>query len=189
MLATGWKITPLFFGFCMVIICKAGDPSPNGPYDLSKLLQRATNYFIYEGTFMEDKIIPGYPLPTCGRWFIVTDALDAKRLYEPSHEAYAVEKKVQLVLEGEPGSSVKSSMKVNNYDGPQKGQTIVTMDLNYTDYEKCALLFYRDSGDYEVWNFQLNLKNNTECHRKLAALPEKTLTVYYRDWCYAGPRG
>ncbi|XP_042142906.1 uncharacterized protein LOC8030482 [Ixodes scapularis] len=119
MLATGWKITPLFVGFCVVIIFKAGDSSPNGPYDLSKLLQRATNYFIYEGTFKEDKIIPGNPLPTCGRWFIVTDALDAKRLYEPSQQEYAVEKKVQLVLEGEPGSSVKSSMKVNNYDGSQ----------------------------------------------------------------------
>uniref|UniRef100_V5HTH4 Putative secreted protein n=1 Tax=Ixodes ricinus TaxID=34613 RepID=V5HTH4_IXORI len=98
MLATGWKITPLFVGFCMVIICKAGDPSSNGPYDLSKLLQRATNYFIYEGTFMEDKIIPGKPLPTCGRWFIVTDALYAKRLYEPSQEEYRGSKKKRFKL-------------------------------------------------------------------------------------------
>ncbi|XP_040063895.1 uncharacterized protein LOC120838173 [Ixodes scapularis] len=189
MLATGWKITPLFVGFCMVLICKAGDSSPSATYDLSKLLQRATSYFLYEGTFTEDKILPGKPLPICGRWFIVTSDLYAKRLYEPSEEEYAVEKKVQLVLEGTPGSSVKSSMKVNHYDGPKKGQTIVTMDLKYTDYKNCALLYYRGSGDYEVWNYALNLKNNTECHKKLAELPGKDLTVYYRDWCYAGLQG
>uniref|UniRef100_V5ID02 Putative secreted protein n=1 Tax=Ixodes ricinus TaxID=34613 RepID=V5ID02_IXORI len=72
MLATGWKITPLFVGFCMVLICKAGDSSPSETYDLSKLLLRATSYFLYEGTFTEEyKYLPEktYYLIMRKEWF------------------------------------------------------------------------------------------------------------------------
>uniref|UniRef100_A0A0K8R8T6 Putative salivary lipocalin n=1 Tax=Ixodes ricinus TaxID=34613 RepID=A0A0K8R8T6_IXORI len=140
-------------------------------------------YYVYEGTFDEDILIqkPVFCL------IMRISSYDEYDKYTIAFRKYK-EKLTQtrlkdfdlyLYLKSDEKYDVQNFMKVQD----EYQRDIANMHLVYTNYETCALFYYDERDDYELWLYDKPNDTASECELLLALLSEKTRNVYYTNDC------
>uniref|UniRef100_A0A6B0V1L4 Putative salivary lipocalin n=1 Tax=Ixodes ricinus TaxID=34613 RepID=A0A6B0V1L4_IXORI len=176
------RVWLLFISLCTAVAATTDPPWKNPEYEtmqnITKVLGAApATYFVYEGTFQEDILIEK-PV-VCLKMRITEYSYGsgiAFRKYRVQVEQQEQETGLYLYPQKEPGYHVSNLMKVEDEVYLEE---VAKMYLVYTDYSACALFYYGEKEEYELWLYQKPDGFASACELLLALLSEKPRNVYY----------
>uniref|UniRef100_A0A090X9B8 Putative secreted protein n=2 Tax=Ixodes ricinus TaxID=34613 RepID=A0A090X9B8_IXORI len=139
-----------------------------------------TNYLVYEGTFADDVLIKQHVSCLVMRMSDFYGYTVAYRKYKIERSTKQETFDLSLWPKMDTGYTVDNYMRV---DDEEKQEEIAKMHLVYTDYTICALFYYDNTGDYELWLYKEPDDISTACELLLALLSDKPRNVYYTKDC------
>uniref|UniRef100_A0A0K8R7W0 Putative salivary lipocalin n=1 Tax=Ixodes ricinus TaxID=34613 RepID=A0A0K8R7W0_IXORI len=181
------RVWLLFVFLRTAVAATTNPPWMNPEYEtmqnITKVLGAApTTYFVYEGTFEKDILI-NKPVVVCLIMRITDYSYGsgiALRKYRVQVEQKEQDIGLYLYPEEEPGYHVSNLMTVQDEDYQEE---VAKMYLVYTDYSTCALFYYDEKEEYELWLYQRPDGIASACELLLALLSEKPRNVYYTSDC------
>uniref|UniRef100_A0A0K8RII0 Putative salivary lipocalin n=1 Tax=Ixodes ricinus TaxID=34613 RepID=A0A0K8RII0_IXORI len=180
------RVWLLFIFLCTAVAATTDPPWKNPEYEtmqnITKVVGAAyTTYFVYEGTFEKDILIKESVFCIIMR---ITDYFYgsgiAFRKYREQVEQTQEEIGLYLTPQEGPGYHVSNLMKV---DDEVYQEEMAKMYLVYSDYSTCALFYYDEEEEYELWLYQKPDGVASACELLLALLSEKPRNVYYASDC------
>uniref|UniRef100_A0A6B0V1W6 Putative salivary lipocalin n=1 Tax=Ixodes ricinus TaxID=34613 RepID=A0A6B0V1W6_IXORI len=180
------RVWLLFISLCTAVAATTDPPWKNPEYEtmqnITKVVGAAhTTYFVYEGTFQKDILIKK-PV-VCIKMRITEYSYGsgiAFRKYREQVEQKQKETGLYLKPQKEQGYHVSNLMKVEDEEYQEE---MAKMYLVYTDYTTCALFYYNEKEEYELWLYQKPDGVASACELLLALLSEKPRNVYYTSDC------
>uniref|UniRef100_A0A0K8RGP4 Putative salivary lipocalin n=1 Tax=Ixodes ricinus TaxID=34613 RepID=A0A0K8RGP4_IXORI len=175
----------LFLFLCTAVGATTNPPWKNPEYETmqnitSVLGEGYMTYFVYEGTFDQDVLIKEHVLCLIMRTtgLFAGMAVAYRRYREQGGQN---QEEMNLYLEPQKGSkyNVDNYMNVQNEDFEEVAQ----MYLVYTDYSSCALFYYDEKDEYELWLYEKPDGIASACELLLALLSDKPRIVHYTNDC------
>ncbi|XP_042145030.1 uncharacterized protein LOC115328104 [Ixodes scapularis] len=161
--------------------------------NISKLIlmpKMGTRHYVYEGNSDDDYMLnTTYPF-RCGAMLWQggkNDTRNAQRESKNITEESLIEnyaRWVNLKPMNDTSAEVPTWMEVRDYG--VLTLILANMSLVYSDYEKCALLQYKDTDKCEVWLYEMPEKNHkpTVCELLHEYVCPNNITMYYPDDCF-----
>uniref|UniRef100_A0A6B0V2N3 Putative salivary lipocalin n=1 Tax=Ixodes ricinus TaxID=34613 RepID=A0A6B0V2N3_IXORI len=168
-------------------------PKYSDMQNISRLIlmpKMGTRHYAYEGNSDDDYMLnTTYPF-RCGAMLyqgVQNGTRNAQRESKNITQGSLTEnygRWVNLQPMNDTSATVPTWMEVRDYG--DLTFILANMSLVYSDYEKCALLQYKDTDKCEVWLYEMPEKNHkpTVCELLHEYVCPNNITIYSKPGCY-----